>query len=258
MSADCFTFRQFVIRQDNCAMKVGTDGTLLGAWAAGVTDDEGCPDTDASISILDIGTGTGLIALMMAQRFPNASVIGIDIDDEAVRQAQENAEQSPFHERISFKHIALQDYPDVTDYGDGDDGKFDVIVCNPPFFENALVCPDRQRTAARHTSALPFQVLMKQASSLLKPCGVLSVIIPTESKGRIEEEAAISGLCLYRSCAVFTKKGKTPKRYLLEFTVRPRPICRTEIVIGSDDYKRLTDEFYLPRPMTSQDDKTAS
>ena len=132
MSNDYFQFRQFRIRQQRCAMKVGTDGTLLGAWAQMLM---------ARGRILDIGTGTGLIALMMAQRFPDASVVGIDIDSEAVAQAQENVEESPFAQRITIRQA------DVLQFDD--EGKFDAIVCNPPYFVNALTCPDQQRTTAR-------------------------------------------------------------------------------------------------------------
>ena len=131
MANDYFQFKQFTVYQQRCAMKVGTDGTLLGAWAQVPTE---------SARILDIGTGTGLIALMLAQRFPQASVLGIDIDQDAVCQAKENVENSPFASRIKIEHANVMDY-------NNEEG-FDAIVSNPPYFVDALTCPDQQRTIA--------------------------------------------------------------------------------------------------------------
>ena len=131
-----FTFKQFHVEQDRTAMKVGTDGVLLGAWAEG-----GC-------TILDIGTGTGLVALMMAQRFEDAQVVGIDIDPDASEQARENVAASPFASRISILHTSLQAF--------STERKFDAIVSNPPYFEHSLKNPDAARAAARHADSLPF------------------------------------------------------------------------------------------------------
>ena len=135
-----FTFRQFHIEQDKCAMKVGTDGVLLGSWAKG------------GKRILDIGTGTGLIALMMAQRFPDANIDAIEIDENAVIQATENVLRSPFTKQIVVKHCSLQTYSETKE-------KYDSIVCNPPYFVDSLKSNDNNRTVARHTDALPFNDL---------------------------------------------------------------------------------------------------
>jgi len=162
MSNDYFQFRQFIVHQQRCAMKVGTDGTLLGAWAWAPS---------GRCRILDIGTGTGLIALMMAQRFPESSVLGIDIDPEAVAQATENVQLSPFSERINILQKDLMKFVDT-------DG-FDAIVSNPPYFVDSLECPDDQRTMARHTVSLTYEGLIRQAYRLLKDDGCLSLVIPS-------------------------------------------------------------------------------
>lgn len=223
MSNDFFSFRQFTIRQHACAMKVGTDGTLLGAWAHG------------GKRILDVGTGTGLIALMMAQRFADAHVVGIDIDTDAVGQAQYNVEHSPFADRVDIVQADV----------DGWQGTYDAIVCNPPFFENALVSPDAQRTMARHTDTLPYGVLMAAARRLLSDEGELSLIIPFDCKDRLESEAFLEGLFKHREWGVRTKPTKAVRRYLLSFTKHARGLDRGEGVIGSEWYVELTKIFYL-------------
>jgi tRNA1Val (adenine37-N6)-methyltransferase len=136
-----FKFKQFEIHQDRCAMKVGTDGVLLGAWAPG------------GKRILDVGSGTGLISLMMAQRFPEAQVRGIDMDGEACEEAAENVAASPFADRVEIECCRLQDYHS--------EESFDAIVSNPPFFLNSLKNPDSKRTMARHTDSLPFRDLFR-------------------------------------------------------------------------------------------------
>lgn len=229
MANDYFKFRQFTVRQDRCAMKVGTDGTLLGAWARG-----GC-------SILDIGTGTGLIALMLAQRFPKSRVIGIDIDSEAVEQARDNVAESPFHNVDIIE-------ADVSDYRDS---VYEAIVSNPPYFEDSLECPDGQRTMARHTSALSYHDLMESAWQLLADGGELSLVIPFDCKARLESEAALIGFFKSRECAVRTTPKKQPRRYLLAFRKHPVELELSEGVIETAPnvrsawYHELTKDFYL-------------
>ena len=167
MANDYFKFRQFTIHQGRCAMKVGTDGTLLGAWANAPL---------GTTRILDIGTGTGLIALMMAQRFPQAEVVGVDIDTDAVGQASENVEQSPFKDRIRILQMDITEMTGVL---------FDTIVSNPPFFVDALICPDDQRTLARHTVNLTYDELMQTAYRLMTLDGCFSVIIPIKVLSKI-------------------------------------------------------------------------
>lgn len=235
MANDFFQFKQFIVRQQHCAMKVGTDGTLLGSWASAPA---------GACRILDVGTGTGLIALMMAQRFPEAQVTGIDIDTDAVGQASENALESPFKERIMIRE------GDVTRMEDTDG--FDAIVCNPPFFDRSLTCPDQQRTEARHTVSLTYRQLMESAFRLLKDDGRLSVIIPADCRSRLESEAHLVGFFISRICSIQTTPKKIPKRYMIEFRKQPVKEIDTECGIielspqeRSPWYQQLINEFYI-------------
>lgn len=216
-------------------MKVGTDGTLLGAWAQAPV---------VSCRILDIGTGTGLIALMMAQRFPEAQIIGIDIDTDAVGQAQENAEASSFAHRVTVRQA------DVTLFEDPEN--FDAIVCNPPYFVNALTCPDEQRTTARHTVSLTYDGLMRAVARLLKPRGLFSVVIPADSRSALDAAARLNGLFPQRVCLIKTTPQKRPKRCMIEFAKHPvnmlditEGIIEDAPCVRSDWYTRLTADFYL-------------
>ena len=235
MANDFFQFKQFTIHQQHCAMKVGTDGTLLGSWASAPA---------GACRILDVGTGTGLIALMMAQRFPEARVTGIDIDTDAVGQASENALESPFKERIMIRE------GDVTRMEDADG--FDAIVCNPPFFDRSLTCPDQQRTEARHTVSLTYRQLMESAFRLLKDDGRLSVIIPADCRSRLESEAHLVGFFISRICSIQTTPKKTQKRYMIEFRKQPVKEIDTECGIiellpqeRSPWYQQLINDFYI-------------
>lgn len=230
-----FRFKQFEIRQDRCAMKVGTDGVLLGAWASG------------GRHVLDIGSGTGLISLMMAQRFPDAEVVGIDMDEAACEQARENVAASPFAQRVSIEHCRLQDYLLA-----GEPFLFDSIVSNPPFFVNSLKNPDGRRAMARHADALPFHDLLVGVKRLLSEDGVFSVIVPAEAKEMMVMEACVAGFRLVRQCAVKTVERKNPKRYLLAFS-RHRlgeVEMTTELMTEKSGqrsawYQKITSDFYL-------------
>ena len=235
MANDYFKFKQFTVHQERCAMKVGTDGTLLGAWAQ-------VPEEQSRI--LDIGTGTGLIAMMMAQRFPQADIVGIDIDKDAVEQASENVMNSPFSERIN---ICQKDVSRMED-ADG----FDAIVCNPPYFVGSLRCPDEQRTIARHTVSLTYKNLTKSAYRLLKKEGLFSLVIPMEKHSELEALARMEGFFPSRVCLVKTTPLKAPKRQLIEFTkLLVNKIYKKEVVIElspnkrSPWYQALTQEFYI-------------
>lgn len=252
MSNSYFEFKQFIVRQDRCAMKVGTDGTLLGAWAdvpAGGKGDAGA----GALRILDIGCGTGLIALMMAQRFPEAMVWGIDIDSEAVSQARENVEASPFADRVHVVEGDVRCFSDVSGLEDFEDfGGFDAIVCNPPFFMNSLECPDNQRTTARHTVNLTYQNLMQAAYRLLADEGAFSVVIPTDCRSLLEAEAHLIGLFPSRLCMVRTTPRKSPKRCLVEFRKHPvsefvsmEGVIESSPQTRSEWYQQLTNDFYI-------------
>ena len=235
MANGYFRFKQFTVHQQHCAMKVGTDGTLLGAWALA---------TEGSCRIFDIGTGTGLIALMMAQRYPKAQVTAIDIDDGAVRQAKENVSASPFADRINVMKADVLTFKE--------EEKYDSIVCNPPFFEDSLICPDPQRTEARHTVSLDYRQLMEATFRLLKDDGRFSLIMPSDYRERLESEAHLRGFFLSRVCSIQTTPLKTPKRYMIEFTKHPvyeidtnNGILESSPQIRSDWYRELTQEFYI-------------
>lgn len=231
-----FEFRHFTVRQELCAMKVGTDGTLLGAWAS-------MPGNGGRV--LDIGTGTGLIALMMAQRFPSARITAIDIDPAAVLQARQNVISSPFAERIQVIEADIAHFRH-----DGE--PFDAIVTNPPYFEYALECPDSRRTTARHTSALSYATLMDATSRLLTSNGYFSLIIPDEFRKRMLSEAHLRGFFVTKTCAIKTTPSKEPKRHLIE--LRRNPVNQIDIQSNileispgrrSPWYQALTQDFYL-------------
>ena len=237
MSNSYFKFKRFTVYQDSCAMKVGTDGTLLGAWAE-------VPVVPNHPRILDIGTGTGLIALMMAQRFPEAQVLGIDIDADSVIQAQENVNSSPFASRIKIKQSDIRTFQ-------GEES-FDVIVTNPPYFVDSLTCPDNQRTTARHTVDLSYAELVKAAFRLLSDNGLFSLIIPIECRSQLEAEAHLTGFFPSRMCLIKTTPKKTPKRCLIEFTKHPvnefvesEGVIESKPGIRSSWYQQLTQEFYI-------------
>lgn len=227
-----FTFRQFHIEQDKCAMKVGTDGVLLGSWAKG------------GKRILDIGTGTGLIALMMAQRFPDANIDAIEIDENAVIQATENVLRSPFAKQIAVKHCSLQTYSETKE-------KYDSIICNPPYFVDSLKSNDNNRTVARHTDTLPFNELIKCAYQLLTPNGHFSLVLPVESYRILEPEAILNGFSVIKKVLVKTTPSKQPKRILVELGKVPDEYFSTTEYLQdgagnkSEWYKEITKEFYL-------------
>jgi len=222
-----FQFKQFSVRQEQCAMKVGTDGVLLGAWAEG------------GIRILDVGTGTGIMALMMAQRYPEAQVTGIDIDEGAVCQALENVAASPFAGRVTVELASVQTFALAHE------GCYDVVVSNPPFFIHSLHAPDRQRDMARHTTTMSYTDLMEAACRLLTTDGELSVIVPFDYRQRMEDEATFVGLFPHRVCAVRTKADQPAKRFLLSFVRHPVELERTEMTIGDVYYQHMTRDFYL-------------
>lgn len=216
-------------------MKVGTDGVLLGAWAGVRPSDR---------RMLDIGTGTGLIALMLAQRAPEASVIGVDIDD--VGQARENADASPWGDRVAFERCAVQEFstPEL----------FDLIVSNPPFFVDSLTCPDEGRTAARHAVHLPFDELRDAVLRLLAPAGRFAVILPTPEAARFLTACA-GRLALTRRTDVRTTPRHPAKRALMEFSRADAAATApetSELVVGTGEhecytpeYRALTRDFYL-------------
>ncbi len=239
MANSYFQFQQFRIEQGGCAMKVGTDGVLLGAWA----------DVDGDDSILDIGTGSGLIALMLAQRNSSAKIMGIDIDEGAANQAKENAEASKWKERIEIRLSSLQDFTAQHR------GQFSHVVSNPPFFQNSLKAPDKSRSTARHTDTLPFPELVECASLLLRDGGRFSVVLPYESKDNIIELGKSNDLNVSKITTVFPKADSLPKRALIELTKGDGCECRNDSItletetrnVLTPEFKELTKDYYLKR-----------
>jgi len=235
MANDYFKFKQFTIYQDNCAMKVGTDGVLLGSWA----------DCENAKSILDIGTGTGLIALMLAQR-SNSEIDAVEIDDLACMQAKENIAKTDWKDSIQIINTPFQNFSKSIDK------KYDLIVSNPPYFQNSLFAPDKKRTDARHNSNLQLDELLSGALELLADNGALSVILPYLEGNFFILKASELGLYCTRQTNVLPRPNKEPKRLLLEFMKIKKPLVEQEIIIElnkrheySDAYKNLTKDFYL-------------
>lgn len=216
-------------------MKVGTDGVLLGAWAKVPNVENDTGDSERKVDVLDVGTGTGVVALMMAQRYPNASIMAIDIDEGAVQQAVENVAASPFFNQVTVRFERVQDH----------DSCYDAIVCNPPFFIDSLAAPDKQRNMARHADTLTYAELMEAAWRLLRDDGELSIVVPFDYRQRMEDEATFRGFFPSRVCAVRTVAGRPARRYLLAFR---KHLCERPfetMTIGDDNYKQLTKDFYL-------------
>jgi tRNA1Val (adenine37-N6)-methyltransferase len=238
MPSATFAFKQFNIRQDRCAMKVGTDAVLLGAWVK----------TYGVRRILDIGTGTGVIALMLAQKC-GAQIDAIDIDEVAVQEARGNAATSPWPERIRVLHQSLQDF------AGGTDEKYDLIVSNPPYFSESVTAAEKARAAARHQLLLPFHDLIEGVSKLLTRDGKFCVILPSREGVKFLALAASHGLHLTRFTRVKTTPEKTEKRWLMQFAWQPKPhFSESTLVIEkdslneqnyTDEYKELTKEYYL-------------
>lgn len=235
-----FRFKQFSVDDSRCAMKVGTDGVLLGAWA-------GQGYEDSFSEVLDIGTGSGLIALMIAQRCRKAHICGVEIDKEAAEQAAENFINSPWQDRLTAIQMSLQDYVKQ-------ERRFDVIVSNPPYFMNSLKTPDYKRTLARHDAGLSYEELIHSVAQLLLPAGLFATILPANEGENIINLCRSVGLILKRVCYVHGAQGKQAKRVLLEFFNKPKsviPIESNTLVLESApnvrsvEYAALTRDFYL-------------
>jgi len=213
-------------------MKVGTDGVLLGSWV-------NVPNRGPA---LDIGCGSGLITLMIAQRMPDAVVHGVEIDASAAAQAQANAARSKWVDRVTIHHQKIQDFTPAK--------QFELIVCNPPFFDKQLRAPDAARSVARHADTLSAEELISWSCEHLTNEGSLGVIIPAESFSTWEEIAGINDLFVNRHMAVHGKAGKPAIRSLVQFSRTPAECPLSSMNIHeqngrSEDYRRLTTDFYL-------------
>jgi tRNA1Val (adenine37-N6)-methyltransferase len=255
MSSPNFRFKHFTVWHDRCAMKVGTDGVLLGAWCPLAIAKNQSSRTNRPHRVLDIGTGSGLIALMLAQRFSSTSLLAntpspiayidaIDIDANAVAQAQDNFAHSPWENMLHAHHSTLQDWQ-----AEG----YDLIVSNPPYFQASLKNPNQQRATARHTDSLSYEELIAHAARLLNDSGVLALILPIEAENEIWALANHHELYPTHITHIHSKPNKPAKRLLIAFTHKKsseKTTIRTfyiesESAPRSQEYQDLTRDFYL-------------
>ncbi len=229
-----FTFKQFIIKQDKTPMKVGTDGVLLGAWV----------ECGGEKSILDIGTGTSLIALMMAQRNNSAHVDAVEIDDDSAKQAEENIKASKWSNRVDIHNIDIVNFNNSFNY--------DLIVSNPPYFNDSLLPPSKKREVARHTTTLSFDNLIASVLRLMASDGRFAIILPSKEMG-VFKTLASGRIFPIRECRVLSRVGGDTKRVMCEFSRQEVAVCRMEYVAIREadtndytlEYRVLTADFYL-------------
>ncbi len=231
-----FQFKQFTVNQDKCAMKIGTDSVLLGAWTSLINNPK---------SILDIGSGTGVIALMLAQRSRAELIDAVEIDDNAHVQCVENFENSSWSDRLFCYHASLQEY--CKDFDD----KYDLIISNPPFYDDTYKSENSKRDLARFQDAMPFELLIDCVSKLLSESGVFSVIIPVKEENKFIDLASKANLFPNRILHVKGNPSSKIVRSLIEFSFVPSGINKEEITIETtrhqytQEYMDLTKDFYL-------------
>ena len=232
-----FSFKQFSIQQDRCAMKIGTDGVLLGAWT---------PIENNPLSILDVGTGTGVIALMLAQRSHAEQIDALEIDEEAYEQSVDNFENSPWSDRLFCFHAGLDEFVEEPE------DEYDLIVSNPPFYTDEYKSENEQRDLARFADAMPFEDLIEAADLLLSENGIFAVIIPFKEEETFLALAAAFELYPLKITRVKGTPTTEIKRSLLAFSRNEKIdfpidelIIETSRHIYTSEYIELTKCFYL-------------
>ncbi|MFC5193898.1 tRNA1(Val) (adenine(37)-N6)-methyltransferase [Bizionia hallyeonensis] len=231
-----FKFKEFTINQDRCAMKIGTDAVLLGAWTS---------IKHHPFSILDIGAGTGVLALMLAQRSAAEVIDALEIDDNAYEQCVDNFEHSVWADRLFCYHASLEEFVEEID------DQYDLIISNPPFYSEDFKTDNHQRDTARFQDAMPFNHLLASVAKLLSAAGVFSVIIPFQEEASFISLAATFQLFPNRLTRVQGNPDAEIKRSLISFTRTEVPIEKTNIIIETgrhqytDAYVTLTKDFYL-------------
>lgn len=232
-----FQFKKFTVYHDLCAMKVGIDGVLLGAWA---------PIHHHDKQLLDIGTGSGLIALMLAQRNSAANITAIDIDENACRQAEINFQSSPWNDRLIAKKI------DLFEFQISDDMRYDLIVSNPPFFVNSMKAGNDARTTARHTVHLSHETFILKSLKLIKETGRICLILPVTEGLQCIQFAARHHIFCYQQVFVHPKPGTEAKRLLIELGLQETSCNIGDLTIESElrhhyspEFSKLASEFYL-------------
>ena len=233
-----FYLKKFAVAQDECAMKVGTDSTILGAWA----------NAEKADRILDIGSGTGVLALMMAQKNTDAEITAIEIDEAAYLQAKGNFKNSPWSERLQLFHCPVQEFKSPT--------LFDVIISNPPFYQSGkhIAAPDEKRRIARSTETLSFDDLAAAVSALLSPEGIFYLILPTENETAFVEAAQVEKLYIIKRTLVYPRIGKAANRVLMGFSKNELTLEQRGITIRNDsseahnytiEFKELLRDFMI-------------
>lgn len=238
MPNDYFQFKQFTIHQRNVAMKVGTDSVLLGAWTK--------VDTSKKIHALDIGAGSGILSIMLAQRSANILIDGVEVDEQAFIQAQENVSLCPWADRINLYNESFQDFTKQHSKA------YDLIISNPPYFIQSLASPDEQRSIARHSDSLSQEDLLTGVLKLLCSEGIFSVIFPVNEGFSFIQKAEREGLYCNRKTSIKANPQKEAKRLLLEFSQIKTVFEETELCIDTGvrhqynpEYIELTKDFYL-------------
>jgi tRNA1Val (adenine37-N6)-methyltransferase len=233
-----FSFKQFSVQQDKCAMKIGTDGVLLGAW---------CPIDNHPFSVLDIGSGTGILSLMLAQRSNAEKIDAIEIDENAFEQCVENFESSPWSDRLYCYHAALDEFVDEME-----DEEYDLIISNPPFYSENYKSDNNSRDLARFQDALPFEELVEAAQLLLSENGIFTVIIPFKEEEKFIDLCAEAKLYPVKVTRVKGTPTAEIKRSLLAFKRYELPVLTAdELIIETarhqytQEYIELTKDFYL-------------
>lgn len=238
MANNYFKFKQFTIYQDCCAMKVGTDGVLIGAW--------GAVGAETEADILDIGSGTGVVSLIAAQRNPNAKITAIEIDADSAMQSKENFDNSVFKNRMDVLNISLQDFVVQCPQ------KYKYILSNPPYFINSLKSDEKSRALARHTDSLPYDVLANSVAVLLDENGIFSAIFPYVEANIFIAIAATKGLYCHKKTEVRGRSNGQIKRVLLQFGFERTELFEDSLEIElekrheySQKYIELTSPYYL-------------
>lgn len=231
-----FQFKEFSIQQNRCAMKIGTDGVLLGAWTSIIKQ---------PFSILDIGAGTGILSLMLAQRSFAELIDAIEIDDSAYEQCVDNFEQSPWGDRLFCYHASLEAFAEEIE------DKYELIICNPPFYSEDYKTDNTQRDMARFQDAMPFNHLLESVSKLLSDNGTFSVVIPAKEENTLTKLAAQFNLFPNRILHVKGNPTSKRKRSLIEFSFDESQTTFESLIIETErhqytqDYINLTKDFYL-------------
>lgn len=230
-----FRFKQFIIHQDKTAMKVGTDGVLLGAWA----------NCEQAQHILDIGCGTGLLSLMCAQR-SKAAITGVEIEPMAAEQASENVRQSTFYQRIRIVHQDIHSFARATQH------QYDYIICNPPYFNSTSSQAGEPKKLARQQYSLNYDSLIEICSKLISFEGKFGIVFPFEHQAKVLQQISLYEFFILRKTTVYPSPNKAPRRILLECSKTFHPTREYSLCIEtgqrhhySHEFKELTKDFYL-------------